>query len=127
MNELIEKLKTKIAENKLIAVKWISAVIPLIFLIIIFNRIPEQIPVQFNEAGEVIKESSKYSFDMILQASLGLLAAIIMSAVMKVIIGLNFSPSQNHYEKALKVMEFVNVVITVMFSVFSIMILIKYV
>lgn len=123
----MEKIKNRYKENKIIFLKWIIAVIPLVFLILIFRKIPDKIPVQFGENGEILKKASKYSFQMILQSSLGIIAAIIFSIIMKFIVNLNFSPRQNHYLKALKTMNIINIIITTIFSIFSIMILLNYI
>ncbi len=122
----MEKIKSSFNENRTVWLTWIIAIAPLLILAIIFNRIPEEIPVRFNEAGEVIGRASKYSYHMILQSSLGLIAAVVLSVLLKVVLTLNFRPDRKNYEKMVSVMRTIVLFMTAMFSLSSLMILVKF-
>ncbi|MDO5707606.1 MAG: DUF1648 domain-containing protein [Andreesenia angusta] len=124
---MLERIKDKYKSNKLVYIKWIIAVLPLLFLIIIFHRIPAQIPVQYSDDGKIISYASKYSIDMLLQASLGIISAIIITFGLKFILSINFKPEQDNYLRIVKIMEYMGIVITAAFSLFSFMILVKYI
>lgn len=123
----MEKIKTRFNENRTVWLTWIIALAPLLFLAIIFNRIPEEIPVKYNEAGEVIGRASKYSYHMFVQSSLGLIVAVVLSVLLKVVLTLNFKPDRKNYEKVVSVMNMAVLAVTAMFSFSSLMILIKFI
>lgn len=123
---MIDKIKNSFNKNRTKWITWIVAFLPLIFLAIIFNKIPGEIPYKFDDTGEVIGYASKYSYHSILQSSFGLIAAVVCSVLFKIILLLNFTPEKKNYNKAVSVMDTLVMIMTILFSISSLMVLVKF-
>lgn len=119
------KIKEKIKTNKLEVATWVAALIPLLLYIATLNRLPERIPVEFDAAGNAVRYASKHSASMLLQMSMGLWAMIAFGMSFKFVLNLNYREENPRTERVKKIFAVSLLMVTVVFSSFSILILLK--
>lgn len=79
-------------EKKIIRIMWVIAILPLIVTIVMFNRLPQQIPMHWDFQGQVDSWYPKFPGAFILPA-----IAIIITAMVSIVPKLD--PKRENYEK----------------------------
>lgn len=102
--------------NKTLIISTILCIIPMIFSILLYNKLPEKIPTHFNINGEVDSYESKLFVCILLPIML-----CIVNILLNIILN-NDPKKQNHNETLLTIFKFIIPLISLIFIPSSILI-----